>query len=402
MAQYQHGGYGGGANPFDERNNAPEQGGYGAHPYRQQSPQYGAPAMGGQDEYAGRNVEMEPLRPNGAEFGNGPGDSKLDPELLAQLKQIDEEIKNVAGPSSAALKLLQTTILNNPDPGADLTRKRNQASDDIMQEYTRLVDKTRRLKSNPKYASNKVLGKISRDLKNAMEDFQRIDVDFAKKLQEQMARQYRIVRPEASDAEVKDAVEGQSHQQQQMFSQALMQSNRRGQAQSVMSAVQTRHDEIKRIESQMEDLAKLFIDLATLVEQQEAPIANIEIKGEEVVENMDKGNAQIGTAIQSARNTRKWKWWCLGIVVLIIAIIVIIVLIYKFVIQNNNTSKPASKRFVLPSLERRAVSAPTEERSEIPGLKWTRENTLAPVEERWVVDKLEWSPPSKKERRFQA
>ncbi|TVY14175.1 Protein SSO2 [Lachnellula arida] len=407
MAQYGST-YGGRANPFDQRNNASEQGGYGADPYRQQSPQYAAPAMGGRDEFAGRNVEMTPLRTNGAqfasapEFASGPGDSKVDKELLEQCKQIDGEIKKVAGPTSAVLKALQTNILNNPDPGADLTNQRNKASDDIMQEYTRLVDKIRRLKSNPRYASNIVLGKINRDLRNAMEDFQQIDRDFTQKLREQMARQYRIVRPEASEAEVNDAVEGRSGQQT-LFSDALMQSNRRGQAQSTMQAVKTRHEEIQKIEQQIEAVAQLFIEMNTLVVQQEAPIANIEMKGEEVVENMDKGNAQIGTAIQSARNTRKWKWWCLGIVVLIIVIIVIIVLIYKFVIQNNNTSsKPASKRFVLPSLERRAISATTEERSKIPGLKWTRANTLAPVEERWVVDKLEWSPPSKKERRFQA
>jgi syntaxin 1B/2/3 len=47
--------------------------------------------------------------------------------------------------------------------------------------------------------------------------------------------------------------------------------------------------------------------------QQEAAVTNIEMKGEEVVEHMDKGNEQIGTAIVHARNTRKWKWWCLCI-----------------------------------------------------------------------------------------
>lgn len=48
-------------------------------------------------------------------------------------------------------------------------------------------------------------------------------------------------------------------------------------------------------------------------------MTKIEVRGEEVVENVDKctekiGTAmEIGTAIQSAMNARKWKWWCLGI-----------------------------------------------------------------------------------------
>ena len=64
----------------------------------------------------------------------------------------------------------------------------------------------------------------------------------------------------------------------------------------------------------MMELAELFQDMDNLVVQQEAAVVNIEMKGEEVVENMDKGTEQIGVAIQSARNARKWKWWCLGIV----------------------------------------------------------------------------------------
>jgi hypothetical protein len=83
---------------------------------------------------------------------------------------------------------------------------------------------------------------------------------------------------------------------------------------------------------------------------------------------------------------------------------VIVVLIYKFVIQNNGNSK-SNKRFVLPAVERRVVSSfstPAEERSVAPGLKWTRDNNLAPLEKRWVVDGKEWAPPNKKERRFQA
>jgi syntaxin 1B/2/3 len=63
----------------------------------------------------------------------------------------------------------------------------------------------------------------------------------------------------------------------------------------------------------MIQLAELFNDMENLVMQQEAAVTNIEMKGEEVVENMDKGNEEIGTAIVHARNTRKWKWWCLCI-----------------------------------------------------------------------------------------
>jgi syntaxin 1B/2/3 len=110
---------------------------------------------------------------------------------------------------------------------------------------------------------------------------------------------------------VSKAVEDKSNNN--IFSQALMQSSRQGQAQSALSAVENRHQAIQKIESQMIELAELFQDMENLVVQQEAAVTNIEMKGEEVVENMDKGTEQIGVAIKSARNARKWKWWCLGI-----------------------------------------------------------------------------------------
>ena len=55
----------------------------------------------------------------------------------------------------------------------------------------------------------------------------------------QAERQYRIIKPDASDDEVRAAVEDGNSQQ--YFQQALMQSNRRGEARTVLNEVQVRH-----------------------------------------------------------------------------------------------------------------------------------------------------------------
>jgi syntaxin 1B/2/3 len=252
---------------------------------------------------------LEPLTPNGAQFGGG---NQLDSPraILEECREVDRAIDEIERSSLPALRTLQMSIINNPDPGAS-TKHLDAASGEIMSTYRALVDRVRKLKSKPGSGGNPQIGKVDRRLKSAMTDYQRLDVEYTKKLQEQMARQYRIVRPDATEQEVRDAVEDTS--QQQVFSQALMQSNRRGQAQSALSAVQSRHEEIQKIERQMIELAELFQDMENLVVQQEAAVTNIEMKGEEVVVNMDKGNEQLTSGIKSARNARKWKWWCLGI-----------------------------------------------------------------------------------------
>lgn len=62
------------------------------------------------------------------------------------------------------------------------------------------------------------------------------------------------------------------------------------------------------------ELAQLFQDLETLVVQQEPAVTQIEQKGEEVTENVGKGNTELDGAIKKARAARRKKWICLGIV----------------------------------------------------------------------------------------
>ena len=92
-----------------------------------------------------------------------------------------------------------------------------------------------------------------------------------------------------------------------------MTSNRRGQAQSALRAVQGRHEAIQKIERQMIELAQLFQDMEAAVVQQEPAVENIDTKAEDTVQNLGKGNQQLDQAVDKARAARRKKWICLGI-----------------------------------------------------------------------------------------
>jgi syntaxin 1B/2/3 len=64
----------------------------------------------------------------------------------------------------------------------------------------------------------------------------------------------------------------------------------------------------------MMELAQLFQDLETLVVQQEPAVTQIEHKGEEVTENVGKGNTELDGAVKKAKAARRKKWICFGIV----------------------------------------------------------------------------------------
>ncbi|PVH88197.1 t-SNARE [Cadophora sp. DSE1049] len=255
----------------------------------------------------GQNVEMEPLAQNGSQFGR-----QTDPNaILNACRDVARGIKEIE--NAALPRLVSRHQIALDDPGLSSGKELENANSEILAMFRNLTGKVKDIKLKPDSGSPRnsaQVRKVDQDLKDCRLRYLQLDAQFNNKVTEQAMRQYRIIRPDATEEEVRAAAEDPN---QKMFSQALMQSDRRGQSRAVLSAVQERNAAIKKIESQMMELAEMFQDMDNLVVQQEAAVVNIEMKGEEVVDNMDKGNEQIGTAIQSARNTRKWKWWCLGI-----------------------------------------------------------------------------------------
>lgn len=146
-------------------------------------------------------------------------------------------------------------------------------------------------------------------------------------MQDQQRRQYLIVNPNATDAEIREVTEAGSGDMQ-IFSQALMNADRRGQAQSTLANVRQRHDAIQQIERTMVELAQLFQDLDAIVVAQEPLVQNIETKAEETNTHMQQATVELGGAVKSARAARKKKWICLGISILILVIVVAAVLGY--------------------------------------------------------------------------
>jgi len=346
---------------------------------------------------AGQNVEMAPLAQNGSQFGR-----QADPnQILNACREISQGIEEIKD-NLRQIQTLQGAALNDPN-GTRVGDVEGKATE-ILALYQELTRKVKTIKQMPESGAPRnapQVGKVHRDLQKTYQDYMQIDRQFRQRSNEQSARQYRIVRPDASEQEVREAVEHPDSQQ--VFQQAMMNSNRQGQAQSTMNAVRSRHDAIQKIEGQMIQLAELFNDMENLVMQQETAVTNIEMKGEEVVEHMDKGNEQIGTAIVHARNTRKWKWWCLCITstslaltleeilltnpssVLIIVIIAAGVAGWYFTLGPGAHKNP--KRYVITDFTEGLTSHRV-----LSGQAWSGGNTAAKP----VQPGVAWVPGSKK------
>lgn len=245
--------------------------------------------------------------------------------ILNQVKDINGGISSIDS-NLAKLRTLQQRSLDDPDTSENsrTNRELDSLNASTMTTYRNLVTRVTKIKQDPSSGDpmNKdQVGNCDRRLKQAIRDYQMAEAAFQKRLQDQMRRQYLIVKPDASEQEVEQVV-NDTNGNTQIFSQALMQSDRRGQSQTALRNVESRHAAIQRIEKQMIELAQLFEQMNVLVEQQEVVVEQVEQRGNETVENVEKANGELTGAVTHARNAKRLKWWCLGITILIILIVV--------------------------------------------------------------------------------
>ncbi|CAG58876.1 uncharacterized protein GVI51_E05863 [Nakaseomyces glabratus] len=158
-----------------------------------------------------------------------------------------------------------------------------------------------------------------------IQDYRIIDADYKDENKEQAKRQYMVIQPEATEEEVEAAITDVGGQQ--IFSQALLNANRRGEAKTALAEVQARHQELMQLEKTMAELAQLFNDMEEMVVEQQENIEVIDKHVEEAQQDVEQGVGHTNKAVKSARAARRKKLWCWGIVFVIFVIIVVAVVV---------------------------------------------------------------------------
>jgi len=173
-------------------------------------------------------------------------------------------------------------------------------------------------------------GLVKSKFMEAIQSYQTVEQQHRQKYRQRLERQYKIVKPDASPEEIRAVVEDDNGGQ--VFSQALMNSNRYGESKAAYREVQERHKDIQKIERTLAELAQLFNDMSILVEQQDETIDVIEETAAHVEKDTEAGLGHTGKAVDSARAARKKRWICFGLFALLLIIIAIVVAV---VVLNN-------------------------------------------------------------------
>ena len=166
-------------------------------------------------------MEMGRINGGAAGYGQAPRDDSR--AILDDCTNIDVGINRIDADLTTIQKLQQDSLrATNESETAAINHELDALSTRTMDSYRNLVQQLKKLKGKPGAGSeqNKAqVGRVDRRLKQAIQDYQTLDAEYRKKLQEQMTRQYLIVRPNASTQEVREAVEDTTSTQ--IFSQAV-------------------------------------------------------------------------------------------------------------------------------------------------------------------------------------
>ncbi|SCU80968.1 LAME_0B05182g1_1 [Lachancea meyersii CBS 8951] len=165
-----------------------------------------------------------------------------------------------------------------------------------------------------------------------IQDYRIIEANYKDQNKEQAKRQYQIIQPEATEDEVEAAISDVGGQQ--IFSQALLNANRRGEAKTALAEVQARHQELLKLEKTMAELTQLFNDMEQLVIEQQENIEVIDKNVEEAQQDVEQGVGHTNKAVKSARRARRNKIRCILILVAVLVVIIVVCVAVPLATKN--------------------------------------------------------------------
>ncbi|KAF9290216.1 Plasma membrane t-SNARE, secretory vesicle fusion [Linnemannia elongata] len=260
-------------------------------------------------------VELAPLR----------GDSLS--QFFQETEVISTKIQQFQGSINEIDQLFLRNLNGRADAEAakqleDKTRAANNLSTEI---YDRLRESNRAVRTREEYDRRKLrTSTLSKQLKDAVSRFQTVQYQNGQKSKDNVARQYRIANPAATDEDVRRLVESD---QGGAFSQQLLQQARGQQAMAALNSVQNRQRELHSLQESVVELAQLYKQLEQMISDQDVAFQEIEASVSRAESDIEKGHGEVAVALVHGYSARRYKWICLAIVLVVVAIIVVVVVI---------------------------------------------------------------------------
>lgn len=163
---------------------------------------------------------------------------------------------------------------------------------------------------------------ITQHFVNAVRSYQQAQQTYKSKMKSKVARQVRIVKPDATYEEIDDAMK--SGDPGAIYRAAILQQGADPIAQAYVD-VQAKYKDVLRLEESVGALNQMFRDMALLVERQGEMLDQIEFSVETAADHVEKGKTEVNKALIHRKSIRK-KYFIIGLIVLVIIVVMALTL----------------------------------------------------------------------------
>ncbi|KAF7984025.1 hypothetical protein HWV62_17533 [Athelia sp. TMB] len=208
--------------------------------------------------------------------------------LQDAIKQYDKNVSTIAELQSRSLSALDENASranqNQLEALAAETRTLGNNLSSQIQQITSWPVKPSDIKTR-----NAQIGAVKSKFTEALQRYQKVEQQHREKERERVARQYKIVKPDATPEETAAVISEAEAGSNQIFAQAISSHSRYGEARTALEDAQSRHQELQRVERTLSELVQMFNDMANLVLQQEDTINAIETTAAGVEDDTKEG-----------------------------------------------------------------------------------------------------------------
>ncbi|KAI9122107.1 hypothetical protein K1719_006796 [Acacia pycnantha] len=165
-----------------------------------------------------------------------------------------------------------------------------------------------------------VVNGLRKKLKDSMDSFNNLRQQISTEYRDTVQRRYYTVTGENPDDKTIDLLV--STGESENFLQKAIQQQGRASVMDTIQEIQERHDAVKEIERNLNELHQVFLDMSVLVQTQGGQLDDIESHMARADSYVRDGVQQLHVARKHQKNSRKWT--CFAIILLLIIILAIV------------------------------------------------------------------------------
>lgn len=264
-------------------------------------------------------------------------DEKMEmPRFFAQMNEIKESNKRIKV-FTEEIEKLHKEALSTAD--SDVSAECSSKIEALMAKVTQITNKTRRslqemdtvtkelAQTCPKGSGNLRMREnnhrqLSKAFMDGMKHYQKVQEIYQEKYRAQLQRQYLIVKPRATKAELAELTRDPEAMKVQVFAMSVKEDSKK-----TLGQMKNRLQDMQNIERSIMELNQMFLQMQDLVVSQGAIINRIEYNVDQIEDYTAQANKSMESALESQKAIQKKKWYIVMIVMIIVGVILVCVII---------------------------------------------------------------------------